>query len=526
MTRQYIGARYVPKFYEGEGGSNEWVYGVPYENLTIVTHLGNTYTSKKPVPVGVQIDNTEYWVITGNYNAQVEEYRKEVSYIKAKLDGIKFKTDVDLELVKDNKCASATNTKKIMQAFSDGYGVFLSNGTYYCETITMKNGDVLIGENKIHTVIKNTCGNGVVLSLSLDEMNEDYGNHKIWSNFCLTNLSITSDTMNGYGVYIMNKTFEIDANSDLKEYEKIVGHLYGFELRNSVIRNLYINGFANGLRVGGFTNTAYFDNFFIENCNVGCEVYGSDNKFVGFNITFCSYGFNLDGPFNTISTSKFYMIGTGTYTVSGSYGLYIGTKAYSSFVEMVDIQECGEIGCAIINTHAITLNLSLDSNGLVTSSKAIGLYMDKCHDIVGNVQATNLRKCQNFGINISNCYNLNISYVEDEQLSPLSHATARYLNTSFSTVDVYRDATVIGYASANYSEFKINCYFTASATIPANTDLFDIDLLSNKSVQLLVPGSDKNVYTLYNVGSKVRCFSAIPNGVSLFANTVSEYSVQ
>ena len=112
MTRQYIGARYVPKFYEGEGGSNEWVYGVPYENLTIVTHLGNTYTSKKPVPVGVQIDNTEYWVITGNYNAQVEEYRKEVSYIKAKLDGIKFKTaeDATLYLLSNALISSVTCT--------------------------------------------------------------------------------------------------------------------------------------------------------------------------------------------------------------------------------------------------------------------------------------------------------------------------------------------------------------------------------------------------------------------------------
>ena len=525
MTRQYVGARYVPKFYDGEGGSNEWVYGVPYENLTIVTHLGNTYTSKKTVPVGVQIDNTEYWVITGNYNAQVEEYRREVSAIKMRLDGIKFKTDVDLELVKDTLSASVSNTEKIMKAFSDGYGVFLSNGVYYCETITMKNGDVLIGENKIHTVIKNTSGNGVVLSLSLDEMYEDSGRHKIWSNFCLTILSIKSDSKNGYGVYVMNKTFEVDANSDSSQYEEIVGHLFGFELRNSMIGNLYINGFSTGLRIGGFTNTGYFDNFFIENCGVGCEVYGSDSKFVGFNITFCSYGFNLDGPFNTISTSKFYVIGTDIYAVSGSYGLNIGSNAYSSFVEMVDIQECGEIGCSMINTHGITLDMTLDSNGLVTPAKAIGLYISNCHDITGNIKATNLRSCQNFGINIISCYNLNIAYSEENQLSPLSNSTARYLITPLSSVDVYQGVSIIGHASANYNEFKICVNFTASDTITASTDLFEISLLSNKNVQLLVPGSDGKVYILYNVGSKVRCFSDIPSGVSLFANTISEYSV-
>lgn len=71
-TRQYVGARYVPIV------MGEWNNTVAYEALSIVTYLGNSYTSKKPVPVGTEITNTEYWVLTGNYNAQVEEYRQEV----------------------------------------------------------------------------------------------------------------------------------------------------------------------------------------------------------------------------------------------------------------------------------------------------------------------------------------------------------------------------------------------------------------------------------------------------------------
>lgn len=81
IERQYIGARYVPKFFEGAGGSAEWVPGIAYEPLTIVTYLGNSFTSKVPVPstVGTPNVNTEYWVNTGNYNEQIEEYRKEVA---------------------------------------------------------------------------------------------------------------------------------------------------------------------------------------------------------------------------------------------------------------------------------------------------------------------------------------------------------------------------------------------------------------------------------------------------------------
>lgn len=81
-TRQYIGARYVPTFANPIQWDNQRIY----EPLTMVTYLNNTYTSKKPVPQGVDINNGEYWVLSGNYNAQVEQYRQEVD---------KYKQDVD-----------------------------------------------------------------------------------------------------------------------------------------------------------------------------------------------------------------------------------------------------------------------------------------------------------------------------------------------------------------------------------------------------------------------------------------------
>ena len=72
MTRQYIGARYVPKFYEGTNGNNWDGSSFPYEALVIVTYLGNSYTSKKPVPIGIDITNTEYWVMSASYSSQIE----------------------------------------------------------------------------------------------------------------------------------------------------------------------------------------------------------------------------------------------------------------------------------------------------------------------------------------------------------------------------------------------------------------------------------------------------------------------
>lgn len=86
INRQYVGARYVPKI------MGEWNKALQYEALSIVTHLGNSFTSKVPVPVNIDITNTDYWVNTGNYNAQVEGYREDVANLSNKVDAIPYVT--------------------------------------------------------------------------------------------------------------------------------------------------------------------------------------------------------------------------------------------------------------------------------------------------------------------------------------------------------------------------------------------------------------------------------------------------
>jgi hypothetical protein len=44
-----------------------------------VLDQGNSYTSRQPVPAGIDINNADFWAETGNYNAQVEQYRAEVA---------------------------------------------------------------------------------------------------------------------------------------------------------------------------------------------------------------------------------------------------------------------------------------------------------------------------------------------------------------------------------------------------------------------------------------------------------------
>ena len=90
-TKQYIGSRYVPLFAE----PIQWDSTKEYEALTIVLHEGNSYTSRQPVPVGIDIANEQYWAETGNYNAQIEQYRNETRANTDKLAAMGIDTTQD-----------------------------------------------------------------------------------------------------------------------------------------------------------------------------------------------------------------------------------------------------------------------------------------------------------------------------------------------------------------------------------------------------------------------------------------------
>lgn len=90
-NRQYIGARYVPKYFENPDGSTNWVQGINYEPLTIVTYLGTSYTSKIPVPanIGSPNLNNDYWVATGSGSADIEQIKSQIQVINTEISDLK-----------------------------------------------------------------------------------------------------------------------------------------------------------------------------------------------------------------------------------------------------------------------------------------------------------------------------------------------------------------------------------------------------------------------------------------------------
>ena len=96
-VREYIGSRYVPVLAK----PLEWDNQREYEPLTIVTYQGNSYTSAQYVPTNIDITNTEYWLLSANYNAQVEQYRKEVQTLSEDVKNITDMFPVDADNIAD-----------------------------------------------------------------------------------------------------------------------------------------------------------------------------------------------------------------------------------------------------------------------------------------------------------------------------------------------------------------------------------------------------------------------------------------
>lgn len=86
----YKGMRYVPLVL-GEWDNTK---NTEYEPLSVVTYSGNSYTSKKDVPIGIDITNTDFWIKTADYNVQVAQYKNDVeNYVSSSNTAINDLTD-------------------------------------------------------------------------------------------------------------------------------------------------------------------------------------------------------------------------------------------------------------------------------------------------------------------------------------------------------------------------------------------------------------------------------------------------
>lgn len=106
-VREYIGARYLPLFPDDP----QWSIANAYEPLTVVQNLGSSYISRRYVPAGIQLSNTDYWVLWADFNSQIEQYRTEVQAFDGRITT--NANDIDaLEVRLPKSAFTSTNTVK------------------------------------------------------------------------------------------------------------------------------------------------------------------------------------------------------------------------------------------------------------------------------------------------------------------------------------------------------------------------------------------------------------------------------
>lgn len=193
-TRQYIGARYVPLFGRKDETSIIWDNTKPYEPLTIVLYQGNSYTSRQYVPSGVDILNTEFWANTGNYNAQIEQYRTEVltydnritqntNAIEANTSAIETNTnaiETNTSAIADNTNAIADNTSAIADVTDDIATINANIATINSDNWVTTNriADNSITENKL-------ADNSVTYDKIADGVVDEFLHNVVRSNFIM-----------------------------------------------------------------------------------------------------------------------------------------------------------------------------------------------------------------------------------------------------------------------------------------------------------------------------------------------------
>ena len=78
--KKFIGARYAPEF------AGEWSNTKQYAALSVVYTDNRSYVSRKTVPAGTAISNTEFWIQSSDWNAQVAEYNLKVEGYNANVE--------------------------------------------------------------------------------------------------------------------------------------------------------------------------------------------------------------------------------------------------------------------------------------------------------------------------------------------------------------------------------------------------------------------------------------------------------
>lgn len=124
----------------------EWNGNTSYEYLTLVSSadFGQAYVSKKDVPAGTPLTDSNYWIPAAQFNAQLAQIQRDMASVKSDFNNISvFSTPEYFGAVGDGV---TDDSVAFQNALDSGKPVFLSKKNYYINsTINVPNDAKIVG---------------------------------------------------------------------------------------------------------------------------------------------------------------------------------------------------------------------------------------------------------------------------------------------------------------------------------------------------------------------------------------------
>lgn len=379
-VRQYIGARYVPLFADPA----EWDNQRNYEPLTIVIHQGNSYTSRQYVPVGIDINNTDFWALTGNYNAQVDAYRNEVRNVKSLAETNKediANIDANLNALHANTVSDAqsiyTKITEIRYRSIEEFGGSITNDDNSDIFANIPENTYLILQNGKYKI-----SNPIQINFYgiLCDKN---------SEITCTNNMDTAITINniGNGKYDINlncDTYTVNTGIEIKNSAANQGAMINCKIKNATDTGLKITG-SNGYS----SDKISIINDNNHHTNIGVLITATDNQLGTIVPVNCNIGVKLSGGNTTIKYLQ-----PWAYNYTGSeIGLQTEGSNHRVITYIVDtlkyaINPTGS-GELLINNISTTHNqsISTDTTYILHITVKTGLSNQHIHIVNSNYDA-------------------------------------------------------------------------------------------------------------------------------------------
>ena len=302
----YVGHRYVPKI------MGDWDNTQIYEPLSIVQFQGNSFTSRQYVPSGIEITNEEFWASTGNYNSQIEHYRKEVSNVNSEVANarngeanLKSRLDKDKQEVNDQLAQIATvvadDTQNFLDDLVDGSTVKFKREKYDLY------GQVLILRNK----------ENIVLDLTGTHFKQHFHGHGVLEIENCKNITIIGGVIEGSGNFpkqsfndsvLMNEKTENNDWGLYKNSERTTTAQYNNGYYGNVSFGLLINHGCENILIDGS------ETFGFNYVGIGIGFIGTQNEIVNRNITIqnCYTHDNFSAGIHTLNVDGFSILNNRT----------------------------------------------------------------------------------------------------------------------------------------------------------------------------------------------------------------------